>query len=103
MTWRLRWTLETLETLMKKILLLVLLGSCVMAAQTLQPLSVEARRSAFVKLIERARVPLAPDIRPQAPDGRRLIQEHVTFAADAKERVPTIIMRSMVVTGPRPG
>ena len=88
--------------LMKRTLLLVVLGSCVLGAQSPAGTPAADTRAAFLKVIDRPRVPLAPGVRALPPDGRRLIQEHITFGADAKERVTAILVKPLVVAGPRP-
>lgn len=103
---------------MRHAVLLVLLTSCVVAAQTttadppsrealrqgLAVASAEAdnTRQTFLKQIDRPRVPLEPGVRQLPPDGRRLIQEHVTFAVEANGRVPAIVVKSLTSTGRRP-
>src|SRR5579862_5986288 len=47
-------------------------------------------RADFLQLIERPRVPLAPEVTP-LPRGARSAQEHLTFASEAGERVPGIV------------
>jgi dienelactone hydrolase len=83
---------------MKRVLLLLLLSSSVLAAQS----TPADTRAAFLKQIDRPRVPLEPGVRQLAPDGRRLIQEHVTIAVDSNGRVPTIVVKSLTSTGRRP-
>jgi hypothetical protein len=48
-------------------------------------------RAAFLKLIDRKRVPLAPQTRVR-PDNGRYAAEHFTFAPEAGERVTGILM-----------
>jgi predicted esterase len=90
---------------MKQVAMLVLVSSCVLAAQS--PSSPPAgpggdTRAAFLKLIDRPRVPLAPVVRTMTPGGPGLVQEHVLFGSDATERVPTIVVKSANSTGRRP-
>ncbi len=49
-------------------------------------------RTAFLTMIDRPRVPLAPEVQEMA-GSEGLYQAHFTFAAEAKERVPGILMR----------
>jgi len=58
-------------------------------------------RSAFLKLIERPRVPLAAESRPR-PDSGFYAAEHFTFASEAGERVPGIFLKSVVANDRRP-
>jgi dienelactone hydrolase len=53
-------------------------------------------REDFLKLIDRARVPLAPEITKQG-EAQAWEQFHFTFAADSSQRVPGILIR------PKPG
>ena len=49
-------------------------------------------RDALLKLIDRPRVPLAPEVVP-GPAGGRLVHEQFSFASEARERVPGIAIR----------
>lgn len=49
-------------------------------------------RAAFLKLIERPKVPLAPELR-ELPETNGLSQTHFTFASDPKNRVPGILIK----------
>src|SRR5436190_10730439 len=60
-----------------------------------------AIRARFLKIIDRPRVPLDPQLRP-AGTARGLTATHFTFAADAEERVPGIVIRSEKSAGRRP-
>lgn len=66
-----------------------------------QPLSPAATRAAFLRLIERPQVPLAVE-QKKLTDAEGLEQWHFTFAADASQRVPGILVKSMQASGPRP-
>jgi dienelactone hydrolase len=58
-------------------------------------------RDAFLKLISRPRVPLAAEERELGEqDG--LAQSHFTFAADAEQRVPGILVKPFKLTDRRP-
>jgi dienelactone hydrolase len=50
-------------------------------------------RDAFLTLIDRARVPLAPETRELPAPEPGLAAEHVTYAAEAGQRVPTLVVR----------
>jgi dienelactone hydrolase len=65
----------------------------IMAFLPLGSLAQEANtRAAFLKLIDRQRVPLAPEVKT-LPDVDGLRQEHFTFAAEKQERVPGILLK----------
>lgn len=60
-----------------------------------------ATRAAFLKLIDRPRVPLKPEEKAlAAADG--LAQWHFTFAADAEQRVPGILVKQAKAAGRQP-
>lgn len=50
-------------------------------------------RQAFLQLIDRPRVPLAPEVRQMPDAAGNLEQFHFTFASEAGERVPGILIR----------
>lgn len=50
-----------------------------------------AARAAFLKVLDRPRVPLAPTIRARQDDD--LVREDITFASQGGERVPTLLFR----------
>jgi dienelactone hydrolase len=59
-------------------------------------------RADFLKLIDRPRVPLAAEV-TELPATRPLVEFHFTFAADAQQRVPGILLKSETVgSGRRP-
>jgi dienelactone hydrolase len=60
-----------------------------------------SHQSEFLKLIDRQRVPLAPDEKELAKtDG--LEQTHFSYAADAEQRVPGILVKQAKPAGRRP-
>src|SRR4051812_11222008 len=86
---------------MNRILLLFVMCSCVVAAQS--PVVPGGNtRSAFMKVIDRPRVPLAPVVRPLTIDNPALVQEHITFAVDAKQQVTAILVKPVAGAGRRP-
>jgi dienelactone hydrolase len=95
---------------MRLIALVLMLSSCVVAAQssrgakpsTATPGEGASKRAAFLKLIDRPRVPLAQISRRLADLDDGLTQEAVTFSADAQERVPTLIVQPRSSAGRRP-
>jgi dienelactone hydrolase len=58
-------------------------------------------RADFLKLIDRPRVPLAPEVKA-IPTTNGLPEFHFTFAADAHQRVPGLLVKSDRFTGRRP-
>jgi dienelactone hydrolase len=81
----------------------ILLGSAEAKRVTLiaQSQTPEKTRAAFLKLIDRPRVPLAPVVKDLPPVGE-LSQEHFTFAAEVNQRVPGILLKSPKFSGRRP-
>jgi dienelactone hydrolase len=78
---------------------LVFLGSCALVAQSTPA---ETTRAAFLKLIDRPRVALAPETRAVPSSEEALTQSHVTFAADAQDRVAAIVVKRANLTGRAP-
>src|SRR5215218_810120 len=66
-----------------------------------QEANATATRAAFLKIIDRPPAPAAPAA-GSVTEHEGLIEEHVTFAADARERVPTLLMKSAGRAGRRP-
>ena len=58
-------------------------------------------REAFLRLIDRGRVPLAPEWKPVSGDPS-LVREHFTFAAQQGERVPGTLVKQGSRTGRLP-
>jgi dienelactone hydrolase len=58
-------------------------------------------RADFLKVIDRPRVPLAPEVK-QLVNTSGLAQIHFTFASEASQRVPGILAKSPDSTGRRP-
>ena len=70
---------------------------------TTSPASIDAAsvRSRFLRIIDRPRVPLNPELRPvRAPQG--LVATHFTFASDADQRVPGVLIQQQKPAGRRP-
>lgn len=60
-----------------------------------------ATRAAFLKLLDRPRVPLTPEVRPmEAPTG--LAQWHFTYATEANQRVPGLFVKAAAGAPRRP-
>src|SRR5262245_7133971 len=81
----------------------VILVACqaVSAQSTSGSSSAEAIRSRFLKIIDRPRVPLDPELRP-VEASRGLTATHLTFASESGERVPGIIIRPDKAAARRP-
>jgi len=86
---------------MKKVVLLVLLGSAVLAAQS--PVTSDAeKRAAFLKLIDRPRVIPQPEVRALPANGLRMVVEHISFSVEGTQRVTGLLMKSHGSTGRQP-
>ena len=72
----------------------ILFNSPGLMAQQTPPLSPDSapNRVAFLRMIDRSRAPLAPDVKT-LPEPNGLHYEHFTFASESDERVPGILMR----------
>jgi len=75
--------------------------SVALMGQATAPASLDATRANFLKLIERPRAPLAPEVKALPPLDGGLVQEHVTFAADPESRVTMLVVRPQA-SGKRP-
>jgi dienelactone hydrolase len=60
-----------------------------------------ATRASFLKVIDRPRVPLAPQVRELGEEGG-LAQTHFTFASEAGQRVPGLLVKQAKAVGRRP-
>lgn len=69
---------------------LLVVGALCSLAPAAEPSSA---RDAFLKLIDRPRVPLAPEVK-QTGEAEGFEQYHFTFASDAAQRVPGILFKS---------
>ena len=81
----------------------ICLASCLIAAgvaasahDARQPAAPSAQpdgiRAAFLKMIDRPRVPLEPTVRSR-PEPNGLVAEEISFAAEAGQRVPTLLIK----------
>ena len=73
----------------------VLIATTVAATSAWQPAAPpqpEATRAAFLKLIDRPRVALEPTVRAR-PETGGLVAEEISFAAEAGQRVPTLLIK----------
>lgn len=68
---------------------------------TLRGVDPAPTRAAFLKVIDRPRVPLAPRVKELGEEGG-LAQTHFTFASEAEQRVPGILVRRAEPFGRRP-
>lgn len=85
-------------------IMLVLLFGCaadVSFTTRAQSQTPEKTRAAFLKLINRPRVPLASEVKGLPPVGD-LSQEHFTFAAETNQQVPGTLLKNSKFTGRRP-
>jgi dienelactone hydrolase len=64
------------------------------------PAAPPTTRAAFLKLLDRPRVPLAPTTRPRTDNG--LLRDDISFAAQAGERVPTLLFKREQEASRRP-
>jgi dienelactone hydrolase len=86
---------------MKKVAVLVLLGSSLVVAQA--PDSADAaKRAAFLKLVERPRVDPKPEVRPMTANGLRLVVEHISVSVESNQRVTGLLIKSFGTTGRQP-
>jgi dienelactone hydrolase len=81
--------------------IVVLLMASIIVIQPGKAQGQSSRRSDFLQLIDRPRVPPAPEVTALAPSGR-LAREHFSFAADVGTRVPGLALRLTNVRGRLP-
>ncbi|HKY19903.1 MAG TPA: alpha/beta hydrolase [Vicinamibacterales bacterium] len=87
---------------MRTIGLLVCFGVS-LAAQSGQPVSdVAQKRAAFVKVIDRPRAALAPEVRPLQSSHPDLLEEHFSFAVDSASRATGVLVKRRDSIGRRP-
>lgn len=60
-----------------------------------------ARRQAFLNLIGRPRVPLEPAVKPRSESAETVVEE-ISFAAEAGERVPALLLKRRTASSRRP-
>jgi dienelactone hydrolase len=82
-------------------LLAVVLAAASSASALSQPPDAERTRSAFLEMIARPRVPLAPEVRPRG-DAGSYRAEQFSFASEKAERVPGVFMKAARTTDRRP-
>jgi dienelactone hydrolase len=76
---------------------------CIAAIYCLSPANAPAAdsRTDFLKLLDRPRVPLAPQV-DVTTSTNGITQHHFTYASDAEQRVPGILLKTEGSKGPRP-
>jgi dienelactone hydrolase len=79
---------------MRNVALFVVLGASVMSAQSAPGPSPAETRAAFLKLIDAPRVDPAPAVRPMTASAPRLVQEHISLAVEASQRVTGLIVKA---------
>jgi dienelactone hydrolase len=79
----------------------VALSWLALAPALAQTFEAERIRAAFLKTIDRPRVPLAVETRPRVDSGSYRA-EHFTFASEASERVPGVFLKSVRASDRRP-
>lgn len=80
---------------------MLLLRNLILCSIAAMQLAAESPREAFLKLIDRPRVPLAAESRVTSQPGEPLVTERFTYAAEASERVPAILMKPAESGGAR--
>jgi dienelactone hydrolase len=86
---------------MKRFALLVLLGSTALSAQSADTSHAE-KRAAFLKMIDRPRVELQPEVRPVTGNRLRVVEEHISFSVETAQRVTGLLMKSPGSSGRLP-
>ena len=81
-----------------KLLGVLVLASGLLHAAAPATLAPAATRASFLKMIDRPRVPLAPEVR-SLPGGGSLEQFHFSFAAESGVRVPGILVKPKLPAG----
>jgi dienelactone hydrolase len=87
---------------MRQIAMFVVLGACVVSAQSGASDSGAQTRAAFLKLIDAPRVEPAPAVRPMTATAPRLVQEHISFLAEPSQRVTGVLVKPEGSTGRLP-
>ena len=86
---------------MSRLLLVVALIAVVFANVTAQAPDAARIRAAFLQMIARPRVPLAPETQPRI-DAGAYRAEQFSFASEAGERVPGVFLKSAAANDRRP-
>ena len=86
---------------MKKVALLVFVGTAALTAQS--PVTSDAaKRAAFIKIIDHPRVAPLPEVRVLTANGLRLVHEHISFSVEPTQRVTGLLMKSLGSSGRQP-
>jgi dienelactone hydrolase len=80
---------------------LLIAFSLMPAFSVAQSVTPAATRKAFLKLVERPRVPLATE-QKKIGEADGVAQWHFTFAAEASQRVPGLLVKAVNASGQRP-
>ena len=86
---------------MSRVLLVVALAAAAYGSTSAQAPDVGRIRSAFLEMIERPRVTLAPQTQPRV-DAGAYRAEQFTFSSEAGERVPGVFLKPALASGLRP-
>ena len=86
---------------MSRVLLAAALVVAMLANVSAQTPDVAQIRAAFLQMIARPRVPLAPETQPRI-DAGAYRAEQFSFASEAGERVPGVFLKSAAANGRRP-
>src|SRR5215203_1059971 len=89
------------ERMIARLLLAAALVAIVQSDAPAQSSDAASVRAAFIRMIDRPRVPLAPETRPRSDSGFYRA-EQFTFASEAGERVPGVFLKSASASGRRP-
>jgi dienelactone hydrolase len=81
--------------------IVVLVMASILLIHPASPQEQSSRRSDFLRLIDRPRAPLAPEVTPLPPSGR-LAREHFSFSAEAGQRVSGIALKITAAKGRLP-
>ncbi len=81
----------------------ILLLASFILAQTREAAGADftSTRAAFLRVIDRPRVPLAPDVRTVS-ETNNVAKFHFTFATDAEQRVPGVLLKPIKLNGRSP-
>jgi dienelactone hydrolase len=86
---------------MSRVLVAAPLAIAVLASVSAQSSETARIRAAFLRMIERPRVPLAPEVQPRIDAGAYLA-EQFTFSSEAGERVPGVFLKAATASDRRP-
>jgi dienelactone hydrolase len=87
---------------MRRIAIFVVLGACVVSAQSATRSSEAQTRAAFLKLVDSPRVALAPEVHQMTASAPNLVQEHFSFSVEAGQRATGVLVKPQRSTGRLP-